>query len=106
MTGLVLGATASAGVFYLYTAFVFGWRGLRPGPAPASRVGRRRRGAEDWLVQAGLAGVDVRQFALVTAALAAGGALVGLALLGGPLPALVLGGCLAAVPAASYRVRR
>ena len=57
-------------------------------------------------MQAGLAGVDVRQFALVTTALAAGGALVGLALFGGPLPALVLGGCLAAVPAASYRVRR
>jgi len=106
VTGLVLAASASAGGFYLYTAVVFGWRGLRPGPAPAPRVGRRRRGAEDWLVQAGLAGVDVGQFALVTTALAAGGALVGLALFGGPLPALVLGGCLAAVPAASYRVRR
>jgi tight adherence protein B len=106
MTGLLLAAVASAGVFYLYTAAVFGWRGLRPGPAPAPHAGRRRRGAEDWLVQAGLAGVDVRQFAVVTAALSAGGALVGLALFGGPLPAFVLGGCLAAVPAASYRVRR
>ena len=55
MTGLLLAAFASAGVFYLYTAVAFGWRGLRPGPAPAPSQSRRR-GAGDWLVQAGLGG--------------------------------------------------
>jgi tight adherence protein B len=106
MTGLVLGACAAAGVFYLYTAVVASWQGLGAGPASARSAVGRRRGVEDWLVQAGLAGVDVRQFGSVTAALGVAGAVVGLALFGGPLPALVLGGCLAAVPAASYRVRR
>lgn len=106
MTGLLLAACSAAGVFYVYTALVLGWRGLGPGPAAAGTARRRGRGADDWLVQAGLAGVDVRQFGLVTVALAVGGAVVGLALFGGPLPALVLGGCLAVVPAASYRVRR
>ena len=106
MTGLVLAAMAAAGVFYLYTAVVLGWRGLGPGPAARGPAVRRRRRAADWLVQAGLAGVDVRQFLAVTVALAAAGAVAGLALFGGPLPALVLGGCLAAAPAASYRVRR
>jgi tight adherence protein B len=107
MTGLLLAACAAAGVFYLYTAAVLGWQGLGPGPASDRPVARpRTHAARDWLVQAGLQDVDVRQFAGVTAALAMGGAIVGLALFGGPVPAIVLGGCLAAVPAASSRVRR
>ncbi len=74
VTGLLLAACAAAGVFYVYTALVLGWRGLGPGPAAAGATRRRGRGADDWLVQAGLAGVDVRQFGLVTVALAVGGA--------------------------------
>ena len=60
MTGLLLSACAAAGVFYVYTALLLGWRGLGPGPAAAGTTRRRGRGADDWLVQAGLAGVDVR----------------------------------------------
>jgi tight adherence protein B len=106
VTGLVLGLVAAAGVFYLYTAVVLGWSGLRPGPAVGERgVGGRARAA-DWLVQAGLAEVDPREFATVTAVLAAAGLVVGGAVFGGPLPAAVLAACLATVPLASYRVRR
>jgi tight adherence protein B len=105
VTGLVLALCAATGVFYLYTAVGLGWRGTGLGPAPA-RAARRRRGPSDWLVQAGLADVDVRQFAVVTVGLGLAGAVVGLAVFGGPLAALALGLCLAAMPLASYRVRR
>jgi tight adherence protein B len=106
VTGLVLGLVAAAGVFYLYTAVVLGWSGLRPGPAVGERGVRGRARAADWLVQAGLAEVDPREFATVTAVLAAAGLAVGGAVFGGPLPAAVLAACLATVPLASYRVRR
>ena len=105
MTGLLLALSAAAGTYYLYTAVALGWQGVRLGPAPA-RVARRRPGVSDWLVQAGLADVDVRQFAVVTAGLGVVGGVVGLAMFGGALAALALGLCLAAVPSASYRVRR
>ncbi|MDD9370471.1 MAG: hypothetical protein PV358_10195 [Acidimicrobiales bacterium] len=107
MTGLLLALVAAVGVFYLYTAYAFGWRGLGPGPAmPQPTATDSRRRAADWLVQAGLEDVDTRQFAVVTAALVVFGALVGLGLFGGALPALALGVCLGALPLASYRVRR
>ncbi|HEX6422152.1 MAG TPA: hypothetical protein VFZ79_01645 [Acidimicrobiales bacterium] len=106
MTGIVLALCAAVGVYHLYTAVVLGWRGVGLGPAPAGAVRRRRSRPSDWLVQAGLADVDVAQFAVVTTALVAGGALFGLALFGGLLPAVTLGMCLGAVPLASYRVRR
>jgi len=105
VTGLLLALCAATGAFYLYTACAFGWRGLGLGPAPARAVSRRPRPA-DWLIQAGLNEVDPGQFAAVTAALVVVGALVGLAMFGGPLPALALGLCLGATPLASYRVRR
>jgi tight adherence protein B len=100
-----LALSAAAGTYYLYTAVALGWQGVRLGPAPA-RLARRRPAVSDWLVQAGLAEVDVRQFAVVTAGLGVVGAVVGLAMFGGALAALALGLCLAAAPSASYRVRR
>jgi tight adherence protein B len=105
VTGLVVALCASAGVFYLYTALVSGWRGAGLGPAKA-RPARRRLGLADWLVQAGLADVDVAQFVVVSGALALVGGAVGLALFGGVLAASALGVCLAVTPLASYRVRR
>lgn len=111
MTGLLLALCAAAGAFYLYTALALGWRGVRPGPAPAAARAPRHPGGtaaalSDWLVQAGLDDVDLRQFGAVTATLAVAGLGAGLALFGGPLPGVALGACLAATPLASYRVRR
>jgi len=105
MTGLMVALCAVAGTYYLYTALVFGWRGLRLGP-PVARRARARRRASDWLVQAGIGDVSVREFVLVTAALVALGVVGGAALFGGAVPALVLALCLGAAPLASYRVRR
>ena len=105
MTGVVVALCAAAGTHYLYTALVLGWRGLRPGPAVGQRARRRPR-VSDWLVQAGIGDVSARQFVVVTLALAALGAVAGVALFGGALPALVLAACVGAAPLASYRVRR
>ena len=105
MTGLLVALCAAAGTYYLYTALVLGWRGLWLAP-PATRPARDRRRASDWLVQAGIGDVSVRQFVLVTGALTALGAVAGLALFGGAMPALVVALCAGAAPLASYRVRR
>ncbi|HZA76165.1 MAG TPA: hypothetical protein VE623_07205 [Acidimicrobiales bacterium] len=105
MTGLVVALCASAGTYYLYTALVLGWQGVRLGPPPA-RPARPRRRASEWLVQAGIGEVSVREFAVVSAGLALLGGVGGVALFGGPLPALVLALCLGAAPLGSYRVRR
>ncbi len=105
MTGLLLALCAATGAFYLYTSLGLGWQGLRLGPKPARAV-RSRPGPSDWLVQAGLSGVDARQFGAVTCGLVLAGAVVGLAMFGGLLPAVALGACLGATPLASYRVRR
>jgi tight adherence protein B len=105
VTGLLLALCAGLGAFYLYTAIVLGWRGAGLGPT-RGRVVRRRHRASDWLVQAGLAEVDARQFLAVSAGLAAAGGVAGLALFGGPVAAAASAACLAVVPTASYRVRR
>jgi tight adherence protein B len=102
VTGLVLALLAGAGAHLLYTSLVLRVRGLslpRPGVA-----GRRRR--RDWLVQAGLAEIPVRELAAVIAALAVTGTLGAYAMFGGALPALAMGVFAASFPLASYKVRR
>jgi hypothetical protein len=69
-------------------------------PGVTGRRARRRRRASEWLAQAGISNVSVRQFALVTGALVALGAVAGLAMFGGLMPALVLAMCIAATPLA------
>ena len=103
--GVALALCAATGTYYLYTALALGWRGLRLGPPVARPKGTRRR-LSDWLAQAGVGDVSVRQFVLATVALMMLGAVVGLALFGGAMPALVLALCVGAAPLASYRVRR
>ena len=102
VTGLLLAAVAAAGVHYLYTAVALGWRGLGAGPATPRTTVRRRRHTADWLAQAGLVDVDVRRARRGHRRPGRSSApLAGLLLFGGPLPALALAACLAAVPAAS-----
>jgi len=104
VTGLLLAVACGAGVFYLYTSLVLGWRGL--GVVPGGGAGRARPGPGELLARAGLGEVDPRELAAVTAALAAVGAVGGLVVFGAALPALAVGAAAAGVPVASARVRR
>jgi tight adherence protein B len=97
---LVSATAAGFGVHLVWTAG-HGRRGLfAPRPTP------RRRKVGDWLVQAGLDGVDPAAFGSVVAALAFVGGLLGYGLFGGLAPAVVTAAFAATFPAASYRHRR
>jgi tight adherence protein B len=101
--GLVLAFTAAAGTHLLYTALVLGQRELRVSRlADPTRRARRR----DWLVQAGLAEVPLRDLTAVILVLAGLGAVAAFAVFGGPLPALATATFAGSFPIASYRARR
>lgn len=105
MIGVLAAALAGYGVFLVYTASVFGWRGLGPGPGPTG-ARRRPRSSADWLRQAGLDHVRPAEFAAAVGVLFLVGAVLAFGLFGGVLPALVAGGFAATLPVASYRNRR
>ena len=105
MTALLLPVLAALGVYYLYTAFAFRWRGLGLAPA-VDRPTRRTEPLREWLVQAGLGDVRVRDFAAVMAALFAVGTAVVYAVFGAIVPAIAVGAFAASFPIASFRVRR
>lgn len=98
---------AGLGTFYLYTAIVMEWRGLRLAPRLRShdRSTTRHRIASH-LHELGDGVVGTREILAATTVCAAGGALLGLSLFGaaGPATALAIG--LAAVPYAVLRRRR
>jgi tight adherence protein B len=94
------------GVFLLYTAVVFRWRGIGVGPGRLRTGISVRARAEQWLAQAGLEGVGPTEFLTVMAVLFVVGAGATFAALGAFLPALAVGGFAATYPAASYRARR
>ncbi|MGH9273907.1 MAG: hypothetical protein ACRDZU_04595, partial [Acidimicrobiales bacterium] len=104
MIAVGLAIAAATGTYLLYTALVLGWRDLRlrAWVADPSRRARRR----DWLVQAGLADVPLRDVAGVVMALALMGGLAAFALFGGALPALATGLFAGTFPLASLRARR
>ncbi len=102
--GVVLAGLAATGVYLLYTSRALGWTELRrPGVGDPSRRSARWR---DWLVQAGVAELPVRELAAVVVALAAFAGLLAYAVFGGPLPALATAAFAATFPVASFRVRR
>lgn len=99
-----LAVLAGLGVYYLYTAVVYRWDGYRPGPRrPKEPRGSRAR---QWLTQAGLAGLDPREFAAVSSVLGLVGFLAGYAVLASPIAAFVIGLFAASFPIASSRRRR
>ena len=102
---LVLALLAAYGVFLLYTALALRWGGLGLAPQNDRRPTGRQRSAE-WLAQAGLEGVEPREFAAVMVVLFVVGAALSFALFAGVLPALVAGLFAATFPVASYRARR
>jgi tight adherence protein B len=103
MNAVIVAVAGAYGVFLLYTAAI---RDDRGHGATTTTWPRRRRWARDWLTQAGLGEVRPLEFALVVTAVGAGGAVIGLALFAGALPAVVLGGFAATSPVAWYRSRR
>lgn len=104
MTAVVLPLMAALGVYYLFTATALGWRGLALAPGAGPR--RRRPLLREWMVQAGLAEVRLRDFAAVTVLLGALGTASTYVLFGAIAPSVAVGAGAAAAPAASYRVRR
>lgn len=110
MIPLVLALAAGFGVFLIYTAIALGWSGLAPGPrvspSPSMRARVKTIDIDVWLQQAGLDGVNKRQFVAGITMLFAAGFLVSFAVFGGVLPALVIGAFAASFPVASFRLRR
>jgi tight adherence protein B len=104
VTPAVIAAVAATGVYLLYTELGLGRRGLRRSPSPIRTRGRRV--GREWLVQAGLVDVRMGEFLGVMAALFVGGAALGFAIFGGPVPALAIGGFAGSFPAASSKARR
>lgn len=102
MTAILLAVTAAAGTHLLYTSVVLGQREVRP--ARLSDPSRRRH--RDWLVQAGLADIPIRQLAAVIVTLMILGALAAYALFGGILPAVAMAAFAGTFPLATYRSRR
>lgn len=107
MSGLALAVLGAYGTFLVFSAVAFGWAGIRLGPPP-TRTERDRLAVrlERWMRQAGLGDVRSAEFVGVSALLALVGATIGLALFGGPLPAVGSATFCATIPVASYRVRR
>jgi len=105
VTGLVLALVGGYGVYLLYTAIAYGWRGVSTSPGKPRRSDRRRN-LRDWMVQAGLEDVPLAEFVTVSGALFVIGASVAWVLFGGVLPALVTAAFAATFPAVSYRSRR
>lgn len=111
MTAFLVAVVGGYGTFLLYTALALRWRGLGPGPRPsrASRLAgqpKRRPRPGDWLAQAGLPEVRPVEFLAATAAVGGIGAVAGLAVFAGMLPAVAVGIAAAAVPFLSYRAQR
>lgn len=105
MTAVLLALMAGAGVHLLYTAFAFGWRGRAPRPGGSTALPRRMATGE-WLVQAGLAEVRLREFLLVLVVLGAAGGGIGFLLFAAPFPAAAIGLACATTPLGIYRNRR
>lgn len=102
---LFLPLAAAAGVYYLYTAAVYRWRGA--GFAPAlDRPVHRAAPVREWLTQAGLGDIRIRDFAAVMALLFVVATAVVFAVFGAIAPAIAVGAFAASLPLASYRLRR
>jgi tight adherence protein B len=106
LLALVVALLGAYGVFLMYTAAAFGWRGLGVGDGRIKARTQLRATAQQWLAQAGLEGVSPGEFLTIMVVLLVVATGLTFAVLGAPLPALAVGGFAATYPAASYRARR
>jgi tight adherence protein B len=103
LVGLLLAATAGAGVHYVWTA-AHGARAIVPGGGLGERS--RRRTFRDWMVQAGLGDVATSEFLAVVVVLFLVAGLLAFAIFGGIAAAVAVGMFAATFPPAAYRRRR
>lgn len=106
LVAFLLALVAAYGVFLIYTASVFRWRGIGISPGLRRRSRRSRRSFRDFLVQAGLDRVRPVEFVAVAIVLAAVAGAFAYAIWGAALPALVVATVAATVPLAAARTRR
>ncbi len=102
MRALIFSLTGAWGVLLLYTRFAFGRRHLVSGHTAR----RLRVRADDWLTQAGLEGMDWREFTVACSLLFVIGSGLGYAMFAGWTPAVLAGVFASAAPPAAYRRRR
>ena len=103
---LIVALLAASGVFLLFTAIAYRWRGVGFGPRLAASPLANRRRVEEWLAQAGLVDVRLGEFAAVMGLLFVGAAALAFAIFGGVLAPIIAGAFAASFPFASYRRRR
>lgn len=96
---------AAYGVFLLYTAVVLRWRGVGVSPSPVRRL-RRGTTLDDYLTQAGLEHVRVREFAAVSGVLLIVGVALAWTIWGGWIAPAAVGLGAATFPLAAARSRR
>lgn len=101
MIGIAAAVLAATGVYLVWTAAVLGWRGL----GPRHRSGRPWP-VGDWLRQAGLGEVRLREVGGAVGVVGVCGAAAGYLLFGGVAPALIAGAFAAGFPLAAFRARR
>ena len=93
MIALLATIAVALGLYWLYTALAYEWRGFGFGPKVAGGgIDEKRVDVDAWLTQAGLEDVDKREFVAVVVMLFVLGAAVGFAIFAGPVPAIVVGG--------------
>jgi tight adherence protein B len=105
LAAFLLSLLAAYGVFLVYTALAMGWQGFGVSPSP---IRQRRKGlsVDEYLTQAGLENVQVREFAAVSGVLLIVGAAFGWAIWGGIVAPLVVGLAGGGFPLAAARSRR
>jgi tight adherence protein B len=105
LRSLLLAIVGAYGVHLVYTAVVFRWSGVAPGPS----ISRRRRlgpQLREWMVQAGLADTRPVELIAVVTTLVVIGAVIGWAVFGGFLPPLAMGIAVGTGPVLAARARR
>ena len=103
MTAIIAAVAAAYGTFLCFTA-ALGWRGLGPGPRPLAVAPRRRR--RRWAASLGRDDARPTEVAFVLGGVGLLGLLVGLAVFGAPVPALVLALLAMAAPVGAWRQRQ
>lgn len=106
LVGFVLAMLAAYGVFLLFSAWAFGWRGIGIGDRDPTVPRRSRVDLRQFLVQAGLEELSPTEYVAATVTLAAVAAGLAWALFGGVLPPVVLGLAASGLPILAARSRR